>query len=83
MQQTTLIEQREKIIISIDAEKAPDKAENPFMIKNIQPTRNSRSWSVFFSYNQFRHHLPAGNGRPHTLRAQFYKLSQFWWGGWT
>ena len=33
MQQTTLIEQREKIIISIDAEKAPDKAENPFMIK--------------------------------------------------
>ena len=43
MQQTTLIEQREKIIISIDAEKAPDKAENPFMIKNIQPTRNSRS----------------------------------------
>ena len=33
MQQTTLIEQREKIIISIDAEMAPDKAENPFMIK--------------------------------------------------
>ena len=34
MRQTTLIEQREKkMIISIDAEKALDKAENPFMIK--------------------------------------------------
>ena len=49
MQQTTLIEQREKIIISIDTEKAPDKAENPFMIK-IFNKLGTAGPDLFFSH---------------------------------
>ena len=48
MRQTTLIEQREKkMIISIDAEKALDKAENPFMIKIFDKLGTAGTWTGF------------------------------------
>jgi len=51
------------------------QAENPFMIKIFNKLGTAGTWSGFYSYYQFWHHLPAGSGRRHTLRAQFYKTA--------
>ena len=66
-------------IISMDAEKALDKVENPFTINTFNKLGIGGSWYVFSHttklLTQFWHHLPAGSVRSHRLRAQSCKTA--------